>query len=59
MEAPKSTSVLLDLLYQTNEVQKKEAGAMLVHCSAGVGRSGTFIGLYKLINDYLSSEVSF
>ena len=47
MEAPNSTSVLLDLLYQTNEVQKSEAGAMLVHCSAGVGRSGTFIGLYK------------
>ena len=59
MEAPNSTSVLLDLLYQTNEVQKTEAGTMLVHCSAGVGRSGTFIGLYKLINDYLNSEVSF
>ena len=25
---------------------------ILVHCSAGVGRTGTFIALYKLIEDY-------
>ena len=58
MEAPSSTSVLLDLIHHTNEVLDVEAGTILVHCSAGVGRTGTFIGLYKLINDFLDDEVT-
>ena len=27
---------------------------ILVHCSAGVGRTGTFIAVYKLIEDYFN-----
>eukprot|EP00092_Neocalanus_flemingeri_P105635 GFUD01135429.1.p1 GENE.GFUD01135429.1~~GFUD01135429.1.p1 ORF type:complete len:202 (-),score=73.98 GFUD01135429.1:99-668(-) len=52
MEAPKDTKTLLDLFDFSEEILVDNPGTMLVHCSAGVGRTGTFIGLYKLIKDY-------
>ena len=52
MEAPKDTKTLLDLFKYTEKTMLVNPGTILVHCSAGVGRTGTFIGLFKLIKDY-------
>ena len=57
MEAPEETVSLLDLYEFTEEILNNNPGGLLVHCSAGVGRTGTFIGLYKLIHDYRNEEV--
>ena len=51
-EAPSGTITFLDMIDQSEEILEDWPGTMLVHCSAGVGRTGTFIGLYKLIKDY-------
>ena len=52
MEAPKETKTMLDIFSLSEELLLENPGTLLVHCSAGVGRTGTFIGLFKLIKDF-------
>jgi len=49
---PKSTSDIFRFRERTLEAQPQDVGPILVHCSAGVGRTGTYIGL-----DYLLQEL--
>ncbi|XP_059098946.1 tyrosine-protein phosphatase non-receptor type 20-like [Tigriopus californicus] len=50
--APDSAELLVDCAKEIRQlIPRTRKSTMLVHCSAGVGRTGTFVGLYKLMND--------
>jgi len=58
LTAPDDTKILLDMVYKTRDLVTHTPGVpVLVHCSAGVGRTGTFICLYKLVEDYFNKKV--
>lgn len=46
---PESTDTLLALINKVKEISGKSSAPILVHCSAGVGRTGTYIATQRLM----------
>jgi len=47
---PKSTSAMLKFIQTIKALQKPEDGPLVCHCSAGVGRTGTYLCIDILMN---------
>ncbi|CAG2243427.1 PTPRM [Mytilus edulis] len=47
---PKYSSSLVHFRHKVNNTEVTCTGPMVVHCSAGIGRTGTFIGLDYVVN---------
>ena len=55
-DVPQLYNNLMDFTLSVKQHRKKERVPLLVHCSAGVGRSGTFISLYNLLEAVSSGD---
>ncbi|KAJ8040194.1 Receptor-type tyrosine-protein phosphatase T [Holothuria leucospilota] len=55
-DIPDQPSPLIEFAGRVKKHQEKETAPLLVHCSAGVGRTGTFIALCSLIDVVKTSE---
>ncbi|KAJ8040188.1 Receptor-type tyrosine-protein phosphatase T [Holothuria leucospilota] len=55
-DIPDQPSPLIEFARRVKTQQKDETVPLIVHCSAGVGRTGTFIALYSLMDAVETSE---
>lgn len=55
--SPTSISQVIDLIRHTNELRRTKNIKVISHCSAGVGRTGTFFALYYLYNAFISKSL--
>lgn len=51
--APDDPIPLLDMLYKVREYHKTDPAPILVHCGTGIGRSGVYIAIDTLIEQFL------
>ena len=58
LTAPEDTRIMLDMVQAIRAISKAQDSPepILVHCSAGVGRTGTFIGVYKLVEEFYDKK---
>ena len=58
LTAPEDTKIMLDMVQAIRAIShaKDSPEPILIHCSAGVGRTGTFIAVYKLIEDFYDKK---
>lgn len=56
--SPTSISQVIDLIKHTNALRKDNEMKVISHCSAGVGRTGTFFALYYLYNSFMNKSLS-
>jgi protein tyrosine phosphatase len=50
MDVPSDSHTLLHLIHEVNEQTKPEQYPIVVHCTAGVGRTGTYIAIDAMID---------
>lgn len=54
---PKETAHIVDFLQIVGKTAEEKGGPLVVHCSAGIGRTGTFIAMHALMKA-LKKELS-